>query len=348
MAARKQNSQDIYLKLLDEIKSNSLNPMYYLYGDEEFYLDLLQDAFTKLIPEHERDFNYDLLYGQDLSLGRLLAMARSFPMMAERRMIIVRNFQQIEKAANDVDSFIHYVENPNPTCVLILIDSSKPAGNTRFGKAILKSKTTSVSEFNKLPDYLIPNWIQSWVQSTASKNIEPQAAQMLSQYVGNSLQLIKIEIDKLITYSDKSDTITVDAVKKVIGMYREYSVFDLKDAVMARDLNKSLYIAEKILQHSKSEAGDIISIVAFLNSTFVTIWQILRLVEKGMNKNQIQTELEIRSAWFFDKSWNEAARYRYAEMPVIFEALLDADRAIKGFSTLDNASIMFFLIKRII
>lgn len=348
MCAKKLNSQEIYLQLLEQLNSKNVKPIYYLFGDEEFYLDSLQDRFTNLIPEFERDFNYDLLYGQDISIGRLLGIVKSYPMMAEKRMVIVRNFLQIDKNDKDMENFIHYLEHPNPTCILVMLDSSKPAGNTKLGRALNKSAKVQVSEFSQLPDYLVPNWIRGWIKSSTSKEIDLPAAQLLAQYVGNNLQLLTVEIDKVVTYIDKSTSITVEDVQKVIGLYREYTAFDLRDAIFERDLNKTLYISEKILQHTKSEAGEIIQLVAFLNSSFTTIWQILRLAQKGLNKSQIKSKMGIGNNWYFNKLWKDASKYRHHEMPKIFEALLDADRAIKGFSTLDNTSILFFMVQRII
>ncbi|MEQ9090483.1 MAG: DNA polymerase III subunit delta, partial [Balneola sp.] len=138
------------------------------------------------------------------------------------------------------------------------------------------------------------------------------------------------------------------AVKKIIGSYREYTAIELKEALMKRNLEQALYISEQMLQHTKTDTGEIIRLVGFFNSVFTNIWQIQRLAEKGKAKNQIQSELGIASAWYFNKLWDDASNFRYSDMPRVFEALLDADRSIKGFTTLDSTSILFLLVKRII
>ncbi len=351
MAAKKQNSSDIFHQVKQEIGSGNLKPVYYLYGDEEFYLDQLLDSFSNLLPTNEKDFNFDLLYGQDVTPAQVLGIARSFPMMAERRVLIVRNFLQTGKGAageGEMNDFISYFENPNPSCLVVLFDNGKPAGNTKIGKAISKNANVGFHQFESMPDYLIPEWVINWVQSHHKKNINPGAAQLLAQFVGNNLQLLSTEIDKVCTFVDTSDTVSEAEVKKIIGSYREYTAIELKEAVIKRDLDKALYISEQMLQHSKTDTGELIRLVGFFYSVFVNIWQIRRLADRGNAKQAVQAGLGISNSWYFNKLWDDASNFRYSDMPRVFEALLDADKSIKGFSTLDSTSILFLLVKRMI
>ncbi len=171
---------------------------------------------------------------------------------------------------------------------------------------------------------------------------------MLAQYVGNSLQLLSTEIDKVCTFVDTSETITESDIKEIIGLYREYSVFELKDAIISRNLDNSLFIAEQMLQHSKANTGEIIRSVGFFYNMFSNIWQIRRLSAQGNTKKQVQNTLGISNNWYFNKLWKEASAFELSEMPRVFEALLDADRASKGFTTMDPATILLLMIKRII
>ncbi|SMO36023.1 DNA polymerase III subunit delta [Gracilimonas mengyeensis] len=353
--ARKPNSNQIYKQVAGELKSGNLKPVYYLFGEEEFYLDRLLNHFSKIIPEEQKDFNFDLLYGQEVSPAKALSIARSFPMMAERRVLIIRNFMQISKGGTDegaasghINDFISYIENPNPSTLLVLFDEKKPPGNTNLGKTVKKNNNVGFHEFERMADYLIPDWVIEWVQSHHDKRIEPAAAQLLAQFVGNNLQVLSTEIDKVCTFVDTSDTVSEADVKKIIGSYREFTAIELKEAIISRNMEQALYISEQMLQHTKSDTGELIRLVGFFNSVFVNIWQILRLSEKGLVKSQIQKELGIGSSWYFNKLWEDASNFRYSDMPRIFEALLDADRSAKGFSTLDSTSILFFLVKRII
>ena len=355
MAARKQNSNQLYQQVVGELKSGDLKPVYYFFGEEDFYLDRLLEHFSTVIPPEQKDFNFDLLYGQDVTPAQALSIARSFPMMAEKRVLNIRNLLQINKGGDEAESrqgsindFISYFENPNPSTLLVLFDNKKPPGNTNVGKAVSKNKNVALREFERMPDYMVPDWVIDWVHSHHKKEIKPAAAQLLFQFVGNNLQLLSTEIDKVCTFVNTSEMVTEADVKKIIGSYREYSAIELKESIIQRNLSQSLFIAEQILQHTKSDTGELIRLVGFFNSVFTNIWQIRRLAEKGMAKNQVQSELGIGNAWYFNKLWDDASNYRLQEMPRIFEALLDADSASKGFSTLDSTSILFLLVKRIL
>ncbi|SMO79271.1 DNA polymerase III subunit delta [Fodinibius sediminis] len=352
----KKTSIERYSELLKELKSGDRKAVYFFFGEEEFFLDKLQETVEGLVPEDQKDFNFDLLYGRDITVEKLLSIIRSYPMMAEQRVVILRDFHQLSSYTPGQDStyegsvndLIPYLQQPNPSTLFVCIDPKKPAGNTKIGKALKKSKDTGVHEFKEVPDYRLPDWIISWARSEHSKKIEPPAAQMLAQYVGNSLQLLSTEIDKVCTFVDTSDTVKESHIKKIIGLYREYSVFELKDAMISRNLDKSLFIAEQMLQHSKTNTGEIIRSVGFFYNLFSNIWQIQRLSAQGNSKKQVQDTLGISSSWYFNKLWKDASAFRLSEMPRIFEALLDADRAAKGFSTMDPATILLLMIKRII
>lgn len=351
----KKTSIELYNEALAALRSPERKPIYCFCGEEQFFLDKLQEAAEGLIPPEHRDFNYDLLYGRDKSPEQVLEIARSFPMMAESRLVVVRDFLSLNISSYNqtgtgggLDELLPYFEQPNPNTVLILFDRKKPSGNTKVGRAINKSKFAELFEFKEVPDYRLPDWIMEWTQKHHDKRIEPAAAQMLSQYVGANLQLLSTEIDKVCTFVDTSEAVNESHIKKIIGLYREYSVFELKDALISRNLDESLFIAEQMLQHSKSDTGEVIRSVGFFYNMFSNIWQIRRLIAQGNTKKQVKNELGINNSWYFNKLWDDATHYRLDEMPGVFETLLDADRAAKGFSQVDPATILLLMIRRII
>ncbi|WP_138429951.1 DNA polymerase III subunit delta [Fodinibius saliphilus] len=351
----KKTSIELYSEILNELHSEDRKPVYFLYGEEEFFLDKLQEAVEKLIPEDQKDFNFDLLYGRDVTPEKVLSIIRSYPMMSEQRVVILRDFKELsgyganaEGYQGEINDLIPYLEQPNPTTLFVCIDTKKPSGRSKFGKALKKSKNVGFHEFEEVPDYRLPDWIIAWARDHHNKKIEPPAAQMLAQYVGNSLQLLSTEIDKVCTFVDTSKTINESQIKKIIGLYREYSVFELKDAIIQRNLEQSLFIAEQMLQHSKANTGEIIRSVGFFYNVFSNIWKIRRLAGQGNSKKQVQQTLGINNNWYFNKLWKDASAFKLAEMPRIFEALLDADRASKGFTKMTPSTILFLMIKRII
>ncbi|MFH5833077.1 DNA polymerase III subunit delta [Halalkalibaculum sp. DA3122] len=351
----KKTSIEKFRDALQALKSDDRKPVYFFCGEEEFFLDRLEKATESLVPETNRDFNFDLLYGRDITPEKLLSVIRSYPMMAEYRVVVLRDFGNLGTATassdgrgGTVNDLLPYLENPNPTTLLVIFDSKKPHGRTKIGKAIQKNKNVGFYQFKEIPDWRLPDWIIEWTQREHSKKISPGAAQMLAQFVGQNLQLVSTEIDKVCTFVDTSENIDESDVKEIIGLYREYGAIELKDALLSRDLEQSLFIAEQMLQHSKTDTGEIIRTVGFFYSVFSNVWQIRRLAAKGNTKAEIQEAMGVSNSWYFNKLWQDASKYELRDMPRVFEALLDADRAAKGFTSVDPTTILLLLIKRII
>ncbi len=351
-----QNSIKKYQKALKEL-TDSVNrkPVYYFCGDESFFLDHLQQKAESLVPEEHKDFNLDVIYAREKEPEEVLGIIRSFPMMAEKRVVIVRDFLSLNitsyqktGSGGGLDIFVSYFEQSNPSTLLVLIDVKKPNGRTKIGKAIKKGKSVGYYEFKEVKEYLLPDWIISWTKSHHKKTMEPKAAQILAQLVGSNLQILSTEIDKASTFVDTSEQITTADIKKILHSYKKYSVFELKDAVLKRDLNQSLFIVEQMLQHSKNTAGEVIRSVGFFYNVFSNIWQIRWLSSKGKTKKEVQQALAVNSNWYFNQLWNDASNFELADMPRVFEALVDADSAAKGFTKMDPSSIFLLMVKRII
>ena len=134
----------------------------------------------------------------------------------------------------------------------------------------------------------------------------------------------------------------------VVRLSREYTVFELQDAISARQLDKALFIADQILRLSDSIPGEVIKLIAFLYSMFSNIWQIQKLRSKRITDQQIMKETGIGSPFYFKKLTGTAQAYSYQETLEVFETLLDADKAVKGFSNLDHEAVLLMTIKKIV
>lgn len=350
--ASKENSIHLYKTLMTKFKSREFNPIYFICGEEQFFIDRLQETILEAIPPEIKDFNLDLLYGQDSDIPKIVNAAKSYPMMAEKRFVIVREFFNSIKAGEArenlslLEPLIAYIQNPSDTTVLILIDSKKPAANTKFGKALKESEKVMVCEFDHIDTMQIPEWIISWTKSEYNNQIHPEAAELLFQITGSSLHQLSTEIEKLCTFKKTNELISVADVKSVAGFSRQYTIIELKDAVIRRDLKETTYIAEQILQLSTADAGEIIRSIAFFYTVFANIWKYQRMVQKGYTPAQIDKELggPYRTKYIAA----EAKRFKQKEVLLIFEALLDADKAIKGFSKLDREAIFLLMLRRIV
>lgn len=348
------NSLDTFRELYREIKQGYFSkPVYYFYGEEIFLIDLIQDEIEKMIPPGEKDFNFDLVYAGETVPAAVLNIAGSYPMMAEKRMVIVRDFMKFDELSegSKTSEFIEYIKKPNPFTILCLIDPKFPDKRGKLGKLLSDKKASDhygVYHFPSVPDQNLPGWISDWTEYRYKMKINPLAAQLLAHLAGPDLKLVSTEIEKLCTFVDSKEEIREEHVKKITESYREYNIVELKDAVIERDLDKSLMIAEQMLLKSNNSTGELFKTVGFFYSVFGNIWQICRLTDKGLNKSQIQDAVGEKRSFVFNRMYSEASGFRLNEMPNIFEALLDADRALKGFSTLDTPTIFLLLIKRIV
>lgn len=350
LAKNEISSIRIYHQLLKELKEGNVKPWYCLVGKESFFLDQLQKAFLELIPTEARDFNADLLYGKEYTTDKVLSIARSFPMMSERRLVVVRDFLALGEDSEEStswDDFIPYLEHPNPTSILVLIDEHRrPNARTKFGKALKKSKQGFFSAFDAIGQSDLVDWVGGWANTRFQKQIDRQAAEFLAFIVGDDLQKLSTEIEKVCTFQDSSKRVSVEDIKKITGYTGQYSVFDLKGSLMDKKEAQSIAIAEHLLNKADNVTGEAIRLVSFLFSQFATLWQVRRLLDKGMNPQDIKSELKLGPAFFYTEK--EARKCRSGAFPRIFEALLDADMAIKGYSKMKPDAVIYLTLHRII
>jgi DNA polymerase III subunit delta len=226
--------------VLASLRKRQFAPVYFLQGEEAFYIDAISDFIEKhALPEHEKGFNQMVFYGKDISVGNLLMQARRFPMMAERQVIIVKEAQDIPDLGKEESQKLleNYVLQPLPSTVLVLnhkyktLDGRKSLARTLDAKAILV-------ESKKLYDNKIPDWITEYIKDKGF-GIHPKATQMLSEYIGNDLSRLSNEIDKLLINFREKTEITPDAVQQFVGISKEYNVFELQKALIQRNIVKA-------------------------------------------------------------------------------------------------------------
>ena len=361
MPLTKINSEN-YPVAKKEIAAGEFLPIYFICGDETFFVDSYQDDLIKVMPDDLRDFNMDIFYGNETTLSKVLSAAKSYPMMADRRIVVLREFsalfernrEELEESESDeeggsgsVDELISYIERPNESTIFLIIDK-KPLGNTRLKKIIEKSDKACYAKFDRINENILPDWIIKWTSLRYNRVIEPQAAQLLIQRIGSDLLAITSEIEKFSTGKKENEKITLNDVSEHVRVTREINVFDFKDAIISGNTIKSLKMAEQMLSTSKtSEVGEIMRLISFLYSYYSNIWQIQRLTQKGIPSKQIHSTVGINSEFYFKKLAKESSTFTPAKIHLAFEAILDADKAVKGFSKLEPPDILYMLIRRL-
>jgi DNA polymerase-3 subunit delta len=265
--AKKKNSGPNPAQIIKDIRQNVLSPVYFLQGDETFYIDQISNVIEQeVLSEADKGFNQMVMYGKDVDMATVLNAARRFPMMAERQVVIVKEAQEISDLGKESGQkqLEAYVKNPLPSTVLVFCHKLKKLdGRSALAKVIGKHAVVITTE--KLYDNQVPDWINQHV-ITLGHTIEPKAAQMLSEAIGNNLDRIHSELQKLLLNFSGQVNISPDHVQRYIGISKEYNAFELQKALGIGDVVKAnriiMYFASNPKKHSA------IAIIALLYSYF--------------------------------------------------------------------------------
>ncbi|MDC1355699.1 DNA polymerase III subunit delta [Flavobacteriaceae bacterium] len=234
-------------QLKTDIKGSKIAPIYFLMGEESYYIDILSDYIeSHVLAEEEKGFNQMVLYGKDVSIQDIVSNAKRYPMMADRQVIIVKEAQNLSKT---IEQLVDYAKNPQPTTVLVFNYKYKTLDKR---KALYKtlSKSSVVFESKKIYDDKIPSWIQSFL-STKQLTITPKACLMLAEFLGNDLSKIANELHKLALVVGSQNEVTPDIIEENIGISKDYNNFELQKAIGHLDHKKAYQIVNYFAQNSK-------------------------------------------------------------------------------------------------
>src|SRR4051812_11826980 len=246
-----------------DLKRKIFKPVYFLSGEEPYYIDLVSDYIEKnALDESEREFNQDVVYGKDVDLPGVLALAKQFPMMSDYKVVIVKeaqNLKELAKSSADDEGggektkssassaalaqFTSYVQSPLSSTILVFCYKYKTI-DKRSAAAKALQKNAVFIETKKLYDNQLPEWITNYVKDH-KYTIGPKASYLLAEFIGNDLSRITNEIDKLLINIPAGTEITPAQIQDNIGISREYNVFELQDALANRDVLK----ANRIVNH---------------------------------------------------------------------------------------------------
>lgn len=303
----------------------NFQPLYFFFGEEQLLINELQSLLIdRAVPEEQRDFNFDLLYGSEVEAEEILSMCTSYPVMAERRLVVVREFEKVEENRR----FKEYAENPTPTTIAFLACSEKPNLSAHPYRA-LKNEAES-AHFESLYERKVPDWIRSRVQDEGYA-IDPAAVEMLAHLTGSDLQKAAAEIDKLTTYAGDSETISREDVLHVGGHAREYNVFELQEAIGRGEYAEALEIGERMLEQANDPRGESLMIVAVLAKYFRKLLKLTDVDRGRMSKKSIASHIGV-PPYFVDEYLASLQRFDRAAVERALSALLAADYELKGGS----------------
>lgn len=310
-----------YQQILTDLKNKIYSPFYFLEGEEPYYIDVVSDYILEnVLTESEKSFNQTLLYGKDISLDTILTAARRYPMMAERQVIVIREAQNIR----DVEELAAYVEKPVPSTMLVLCHKYKTIDRRKkLYKAIQKNGV--YLESKPLYENQVPAWITDYLKRQRL-GIEPKAVQMITDHIGNNLQRIVNELEKVTFGAIPGTSITVDDVEKNIGISKEYNAFEFQKALGQKDLFKSNKIVNYLIANEK--ANPLPMITGILIAYFRKILTYHALENKN-NQGEIAQRLGI-SPFFINDYLTAAKNYPLQKAILVFSLLREYDLRSKG------------------
>lgn len=330
-----------YEQLETAFKHGNYKPVYFLYGEERFLMDQLQASLIeRALAPHERDFNLDLIYGAEADANQVLGICSSFPAMAQRRVVVVRDFDHLK----DNKKFSAYAKQPNPSTIVLLLCRKKP-NLTMQPYRDLKANA-EWAEFKPLYDNKVPGWINKRLKARKI-SADPAAIQRLSDYLGTDLQAIESELDKLVTYCGAKRTITGDDVVQASGQTRDFNVFELQKAIAEGRHSDAQRIAEQLLRQASNKRSEALMIVSVLTSFFTKLWKLTYFQHKNVPEKSLSSRVGVSP--FFIKEYIRSLRiYNRNSIAGAFSTLLAADYELKGGANRDTQLILTLLLRRLI
>jgi DNA polymerase III subunit delta len=240
-------------QVLKEINENKYAPIYFLSGEEPFYIDEITQYIEKnALSDAEKGFNQTVAYGKDVDMARIISEARAFPMMGARKVVIVKEAQEISDFGKEnAEKLLEaYLKSPSASTILVFAYKYKNLDKRKKSTKLLTEHTVFV-ESKKIYDNQLPEWIRNYV-ATQEYKIDEKATQLIADAIGLDLSRIANEISKLAINVPKGTAITPEIVQQYIGISKEYNVFELVKAIQYKDHLK----AQKVLNYFAANPKD--------------------------------------------------------------------------------------------
>lgn len=308
-------------QIVGEIKSKNTKPIYFLMGEEAYYIDKISDYIEhNILSEEEKGFNQMILYGRDVTVEDIVANAKRFPMMSEKQVVIVKEAQHLSRS---IDKLLTYAESPQPSTVLVICYKYKTIDKRKkLAKAV--AEVGCLFESKKLYENQVSDWIEAVLKGRGYQ-IEPKASHMLVEFLGTDLSKISNELDKLAVILDKGTMINATHIEQNIGISKDYNNFELRKAIGDKELVKANQIIQYFAQNPKN--NPLVMTISLLNSYFTQLLLYHGLKDKG----KINVGKMLRINPYFVAEYQRAAKnYPMRKVAQVISKLREADLKSKG------------------
>ena len=324
--AEKKSVGTTFETIMRDLKAGQYAPVYVLMGEESYYIDRITDYIAQhALREEERDFNQTVVFGADVSAGQVADLARRFPMMAERQVVIVKEAQNIK----NWDRLEAYFEKPQLTTVLVLAYKNGTIDGRK--KVVAKAqKCGVVFESKKKRDYELPAFIEGYLK-TLQCTIDNKSSQMIADHIGADLSRLTSELDKVVMSLPENDRrITPEVVEQQIGVSKDFNGYELRSAIANRDILKANRIVKYFDSNPKS--GSAFMLIPLLFSYFQNL-MIAYYSPNRTNENEVGKWLDLRNGWATREYVLGMRNYSGVKVMQIIDKIRETDAKSKG---LDN------------
>lgn len=313
--------------LMRELKARQFKPLYYLMGDEPYYIDRLSDyiADNVLRPE-ERDFNQTVLFGSDVTASQIADAAKRYPMMAEYQVIIVKEAQLIKH----VEPLLAYFKKPLQSTILVMCHKNGTVDGRK--REYLKAIQTAgvLFESKKLNERALPPFIEKYLQQRGA-SIDPKSTQIIADSIGADLSRLVGELDKVLLSLPESDRrVTPQVVEDQIGVSKDFNAFELRDAIV----NRNVFKANQIIKYFEDnpKAGNIYAFLPMLFNYFQNLMVAFYCPQKN-SQERVAEWLEMRTPWAAKDYMSGMRNFTAMKTMQILAKMREIDAKSKG---LDN------------
>lgn len=311
-----------YEDIISDLKKRIFKPVYFLAGEEPYYIDLITDYIEeKVLSDTEKAFNQLIIYGEETSIREIIEISRKYPMMASHQVVIVKEAQSLK----GLDDLIIYLEKPMPSTILVFNYKYRVVDKrTRLFKAL--ESNAVYFESPRLRDYQVPGWIERYLMTRGVK-ADPNACALLTDYLGTDLHKIVNELDKLlITLKKERPVITTALIEKNIGLSKDYNNFELQKAIGEKNIFKANLIVRYFSQNPKDNPVQLT--IASLFSFFSKLLTYHYLTDKS--KNNVAAVLKINP--YFVRDYEASAlKYNVSRTVEAISLLRTFDMKLKGY-----------------
>ena len=278
-----------YEAIARDLKNRIYKPVYYLMGEESYYIDKISEYIAQtVLTDEEKEFNLTVVYGSDTDVATVINAAKRYPMMAERQVVIVKEAQQLK----NIEELVYYVQKPLQSTILVLCHKNGTI-DRRKKLAAEVEKVGVLFESKKLKEAQLPGFITSYLKRK-SVDIEPKASEMMAEFVGADLNRMAGELDKLvITLPQGVTRVSPEQIELNIGVSKDYNNYELRSALVAKDVLKANKIIKYFEENPKTNPIQMtLSVLFGFFSNLMLAYYAPEKTEQG-----IAAQLGLRSPW---------------------------------------------------